>query len=511
MTLPVKRNKDPRRINTSSVTLRHPFGVKPQGNAFLSDPKYHYNLRKSSLGHLSVLSDDALMELLGFIDDLDSLKSLLATSKYLFTFLNDEELWKKWYNKNSGTEVLKWNGSWKKSVLGWKQDIILQVELNSDVVYRPFQVANIDYKKLFNNLVQDELHMKNNRVNSEGRIPRFPQMSQQEFDDIKTPFILTGYEWPDWTLEHLNGKYGAIEFQQESVRWPLSTFINYLQSNTDENPLYLFDCRSTAMDQLRTQYKHMVPEIFKQDYFKLLGESRPDHSWLIAGSKRSGSTFHKDPNNTSAWNACVTGMKLWVMLPPHITPPGVTVSEDQSEITSPVGIGEWVLSGFYHDVLKIPDTLIGITFPNECMYVPSNWWHLVINLEDSIAITENFVPEKDLGNVMNFFKNRPKQISGFKLNDIKRLITKLKDPNPQIKDFLIQLNQLNIDLYEDCGEIENLPEVPIFEIFKQLMIENGHKELIEKIIEEIKPKPKRKQWSLNEDTSESFSFNFSFD
>ena len=40
------------------------------------------------------------------------------------------------------------------------------------------------------------------------------------------------------------------------------------------------------------------------------------------GPSRSGSTFHKDPNSTSAWNAVIRGSKKWIMYPPGITPPG---------------------------------------------------------------------------------------------------------------------------------------------------------------------------------------------
>jgi hypothetical protein len=38
--------------------------------------------------------------------------------------------------------------------------------------------------------------------------------------------------------------------------------------------------------------------------------------WLIMGPARSGSSFHVDPNATSAWNAVISGAKKWILFPP---------------------------------------------------------------------------------------------------------------------------------------------------------------------------------------------------
>lgn len=50
--------------------------------------------------------------------------------------------------------------------------------------------------------------------------------------------------------------------------------------------------------------------------------------WLIIGPARSGSSFHKDPNGTSAWNAVIKGSKKWLLFPPDVTPPGAPARPD---------------------------------------------------------------------------------------------------------------------------------------------------------------------------------------
>lgn len=85
-------------------------------------------------------------------------------------------------------------------------------------------------------------------------------------------------------------------------------------------------------------------EYFNEDLFGCLGEDeRPDYRWLIMGPARSGSSFHKDPNCTSAWNAVVSGSKRWVLFPPSVTPPGIHPSHDGSDVAAPVSLIEWYL------------------------------------------------------------------------------------------------------------------------------------------------------------------------
>lgn len=262
------------------------------------------------------------------------------------------------------------------------------------------------------------------------------------------PFILTSpvKEWPiygKWTPESLLDKFPEVQFRAEAVDWPMQTYMQYISNSSDESPLYLFDrafVEKTGISVGRSipDAAYWPPVCFGEDLFDVLGDHRPDCRWMIMGPKRSGSTFHKDPNATSAWNAVLTGSKYWLMFPssPSLPPPpGVILSEDHSEITSPLSIAEYLLT-FHSLARQTPGCREGICYAGEVLHVPSGWFHLVLNLEDSLALTQNFVPRKKLGDALGFLRDQRDQVSGFK-DDVadkayELFVEKLRERDPEI-------------------------------------------------------------------------------
>ncbi|TDZ25911.1 F-box protein [Colletotrichum orbiculare MAFF 240422] len=360
------------------------------------------------------------MVLLEYLDQ-NSLTNLGYASKFLHAFCHSDDIWKTLFLEShcSGRFDGKWQGSWRSTQLGLPLEKCAKVDCSnvfSDVLHRPFVCSHVDLSQF------------SSRIPRSNEIRRKETLTYEEFAQewTEVPFILNNYiqSWPvcrDWNLDSILAQYSNVEFRAEAVDWPFSTYYDYMRRNSDESPLYLFDKKFAEKMGIKVGREegaaYWKPDGFGPDLFELLGKERPAHRWLIVGPARSGSTFHKDPNGTSAWNAVIQGTKYWIMFPPTAQVPGVYVSEDSSEVTSPLSIAEWLLE-FHAEARELPECVEGICREGEILHVPSGWWHLVVNLEGGIALTQNFVPRStnlhQLTEVLGFLRDKSDQVSGFK-------------------------------------------------------------------------------------------------
>ncbi|KAF8854937.1 Clavaminate synthase-like protein [Acephala macrosclerotiorum] len=395
----------------------HPLGVRPAGNQYTAT-----SIARNSIGSFQAVPDEIIAIILEVFESRD-LRFLGSTCKFLYAFTQSDDFWKTIFieSPRSKSGLFQWRGTWRSTYLDLQKEQLSQVRCDnvfSDVLYRPFLCTHTPLTPYTVNIP---------RANA---IARFDSLSPAEFSEkwSDKPFILTKVvrEWPvykTWDTDALLEQYKNVKFRAEAVDWTLSTYVDYMNNSSDESPLYLFDRgfvekMNLSVGKDKPNPSYWIPECFGEDLFAVLGDKRPDDKWLIIGPARSGSTYHKDPNATSAWNAVLRGSKYWIMFPstgPSPPPPGVYVSEDQSEVTSPLSIAEWLL-GFHAEARKTPGCIEGVCNEGEVLHVPSGWWHLVVNLDASIAITQNFVPRSHLAGVMSFLKDKAgtDQISGFK-------------------------------------------------------------------------------------------------
>eukprot|EP00750_Incisomonas_marina_P024883 INCI5157.3.p1 GENE.INCI5157.3~~INCI5157.3.p1 ORF type:complete len:1120 (+),score=111.36 INCI5157.3:73-3360(+) len=265
-----------------------------------------------------------------------------------------------------------------------------------------------------------------------------------------------------WSVEQLARDYGDIQFKvsrrrvaadeaRQANRLPLAgkfkmtmaAYSEYLGTTTDVNPLYIFDedfgtraptlLKDFSVPQLRFFPEDLfsvlelpvgaryslsegargkpcdtdaatpigatipacptTPEVHRQQSSSAYHDGhRPDYQWLVVGPQKSGASWHTDPLGTSAWNALLRGRKRWAMYPPAQHPPGH--DEDGPPMTSL----EWYFS-VYPTLPPQDRPLEFVQEPGDVIFIPSGWWHMVLNLEVTVSVTQNFVDCSNLDNV----------------------------------------------------------------------------------------------------------------
>lgn len=425
----------------SASILPHPHRVRPLGSRLLDNSM---SLREvpGALGILGSLPDQLLVAILGLLSagDLAKCASASRAMRVLSLF---EDLWKACVLEEiSDTERLQYHPR------GWYCTYLLRQHQSSghssppffatirppercyysDVLFAPWQCGTAAIPPRWSRY-QNITRL----ASSELSVADFAC----RFEAPGVPVILTGIvdRWPafdKWSEPQLRARFGnRAGFHVGGHTMGLDDFLDYCETNHDEQPLYLFDKRfgetsALAVDGqpsasgsgsvdggLAADYR--VPAYFEEarDLFSALPPPhRPDHRWLIAGGTRSGSSWHVDPNATSAWNACVRGRKKWILCPPGKPPPGVDASSDGITVMSPISLYEW-FRVFYSSLTQLRKeaaagevvALEATVEAGELLFVPSGWWHCCLNLEPSIAITQNYAPVSSAQRILRYFRS----------------------------------------------------------------------------------------------------------
>ncbi|XP_065855954.1 arginine-specific demethylase JMJ22 [Euphorbia lathyris] len=381
------------------------YGVQPLGNLYLSPSLI--NSRNTGLGNIQSLSDELVLDILGLLDA-TNLGILSTVSKSFYVFANHEFLWRNLVLDKLSDGFL-FNGSWKSTyIAAFYSSFDISGICSSNVIVRDFYSDYLFQSWLCANLeLKPEWLERDNIIRKKGiSVDEFVS----SFEEPNKPVLLEGCmdNWAalqKWDRDYLLKLCSDVKFAVGPVEMKLEEYFRYSDQVKEERPLYLFDPKFVEKVSIfGSEYE--VPIYFREDLFSVLANERPDYRWIIIGPAGSGSSFHIDPNATSAWNAVIKGSKKWVLFPPDVIPPGVHPSPDGAEVACPVSINEWFMN-FYEATKNWKRSPVEcICKAGEVIFVPNGWWHLVINLEESVAITQNYVSRRNLLNVLEFL-NRP--------------------------------------------------------------------------------------------------------
>lgn len=290
-------------------------------------------------------------------------------------------------------------------------------------------------------------------------IPKIHKPSKEEFTkkcmEPGKACIITGMmdDWKamtNWRFEQFQHDpriADGVYVGQRTTPVALTSYVKYLKERAanETAPWVIF--MSDVFDlypELRRDYS--VPDFFseKDDFLTSLEDDlRLDWRWIIMAAKRSGSGWHCDPANTTGWLALVQGAKLWGMYPPSIFQiPGVKNNNYRKRDYDMEDAFYWWI--YTRPYLKSNLPLECVQKPGDIVFIPSGWWHAVLNLEDTVSVTQNFCNKYSFRNCLVELREQADSDEGF------------------IGKTFEQLRELHADDYPDFFDEEDMDfEAPL--------------------------------------------------
>ncbi|KAH8081707.1 hypothetical protein JL720_8830 [Aureococcus anophagefferens] len=352
----------------------HPEGVEPQGQLFVEPESVRVaaaTFRRAGLGVVARLDDALIVAALEHLDE-TSLATLAGASRVFGAFARFDELWKaRCLRRSDGGLLPPWRGSWHATVVA--------------AGGAPTRRGRPRGSSATSSTGRTSWRTRRAPSAPRQRAPRCGACatfqnstappSRERFEaDGGSPVVLEGLGEDAvasgaWTAAALEARYGDRVYHAGGVNFRLADYLRYGASNADDPPFYVFDPTS----------------------------------------------WHTDPNSTSAWNLTLEGSKRWLFFPPTVTPPGVrpSVDGDGDNYLAPVSNAEWARAGFYEECAAHPRFLECQTKPGDVVYVPRGWWHMVLNLAPvTVAVSHHFVSPSGLPNVLKRLRDTPEHVSG---------------------------------------------------------------------------------------------------
>ena len=250
--------------------------------------------------------------------------------------------------------------------------------------------------------------------------PRVAAHDHAAQSQLTRPIVVEGLleSWParHWTFDSLRDRMRHTLVDTGSAAGKMPFYLvahnaTELKAGRHDLALYVFDgnFESDAAYMSLTEDWRPLPTIAGGDVFAShdvgAHADRPSWRWLLAGPPGSGTPLHFDPWGYSSWNASLVGVKRWVFFPPDV--PRDTLHPPRRDALGRAFAAVFgsepprPAADFMDELLPaLRQSGLGhvelLQRPGEVVAFPAGWWHAVVNLTPTIAVTESFGRPCDL-------------------------------------------------------------------------------------------------------------------
>lgn len=205
-----------------------------------------------------------------------------------------------------------------------------------------------------------------------GRMEKWPLMKKWNYKYFKKNFGKNMIGVKDLSIKSDN---------PERFKMIIDDYIEYLESDDQSKLYYASDISIESLS--KDLFKDYDMDFIKKfDIFRnyVSNELR----WVFLGKKGTYTGLHLDIYSTAAWLGLISGRKRFYFFNPFDSEK-IKIFSDKFD-----GLNLNDLSGEYKSFFDSLNPEVIDLLPGEIVFTPNNYYHYVINLEDSIALTENF-------------------------------------------------------------------------------------------------------------------------
>jgi len=302
----------------------------------------------------------------------------------------------------------------QKDILSFSNKLELQIKSQLSEKFSGHETFHTNQSKEADGIQTQKSKYHSGKPKSVDRI-HFNDLSVERFLNEyvrkRKPLVIIGLKQENivsqpWTLDHISDIAGSQTLtlkkpNKDSIKWAklepsikmtVKEFISKVKAKTS-GMNYLFDW-SLPLFCPKLNSDITIPKYFQHDYLKKTSTDALYHqSWpsLFISGKGNLSELHVDAFGSNFWMYLFKGRKRWTFFPPELTN---SLQPNYFESLDPVFTVDLSTDNLADTIYQYASEII--LEEEELLFVPYGSPHRVENLEDSIAISANFVDDSNI-------------------------------------------------------------------------------------------------------------------